>query len=51
MQEAYNLCIMIQGLPTNENFREFSANASVLAKKCEEIAENYMDERVESEKE
>lgn len=50
MQEAYSLCIMIQGLPNNENYREFSANSSVLAQKCKEIAANYMEERVTNEK-
>lgn len=44
IEESYNLMVLMNGLPTRENYKEYSKNAADLAKMVEEIAENYIKE-------
>ena len=43
-EESYNLMVLMNGLPTRENYREYSKNAANLAKMVEEVAETYIKE-------
>ena len=43
-EESYNLMVLMNGIPTRENYREYSKNAANLAKMVEEVAETYIKE-------